>query len=87
MTENILNQLNLIILDKRSQQTEWKLFLVVQLLFAMSLTVWKSILQLLVKLEYWKWWIWTEWFWYLYSGKPLREEQEQGVAIAFNMQL
>ena len=52
MTENILNQLNLIILDKRSQQTEWKLFLVVLLLFAMSLTDWKSILQLLVKLEY-----------------------------------
>ena len=52
MTENILSQLNLIILDERIQQTEWKPFLVVLLLFAMSLTGWKLILQFLVKLEY-----------------------------------
>ena len=62
MTENILSKLNLIILGVRSQQTEWKPYMVVLLLFAIGLTGWKSILQPLVKLEYQKRWIWTEWF-------------------------
>ena len=45
MTENILSKLNLIILGVRSQQTEWKPYMVVLLLFTIGLTGWKSILQ------------------------------------------